>query len=99
MMTMKLEASRIMESRSSFTVGERVFHVVTEVVRVSAGGHLFSAFVSPVALLVLEPQDTYAISLTGEDLTVDELLVRVPALKAEMSTRDGARSRPTATLK
>ncbi len=84
---MELETSRTTESGASFVVGERVFHLVTEVVTVRISkGRMFSAFVSPIALLILEPHGRYVISLTNEELTVEELLNRVPALKEEVPT-------------
>lgn len=87
---MELETSRTTEASASFIVGERVFHVVTEVVTVrSAKGKIFAAFVSPIALLILEPHDRYAISFTDEELTVEELLIRVPALKEKIPAEGG----------
>jgi hypothetical protein len=81
----KLETRRITEASTSFIVGERIFHLVTEVVTVrSARGKMLTALVSPVALLILEPHDRYAVSLTGEELTVEELLIRVPAQKEKI---------------
>jgi hypothetical protein len=86
----ELETSRTTESRASFVVGERVFHVVTEVVTVrSATGRIFSVFVSPIALLVSEPHGSYVVSFTDEGLTIEELLIRVPELKGKtLSHRD-----------
>ena len=87
---MEVETSRTTESSASFTVGEKVFHVVTEVVTVrSANGRIFAAFVSPIALLILEPHDRYAISFTDEEFTVEELLIRVPALKEKILVEGG----------
>ena len=87
---MELETNRTTEASASFIVGERMFRVVTDVVTVrSAKGRVFSAFVSPIALLVLEPHDRYVVSLTGEELTVEELLIRVPTLKEEILTERG----------
>ena len=81
----QVETSRTTGLGASFVVGERVFHLVTEVVTVRvSGGTIFSALVSPIALLVLEPHGHYAVSLTDEEITVEELLGRVPALKAEI---------------
>jgi len=87
---MELETSRTTESRASFAVGERMFHVVTEVVTVkSATGTIFSVFVSPIALLVLEPHSCYVVTLTDEEFTLEELLVRAPELKGRtLSHRD-----------
>jgi hypothetical protein len=82
---MELETSRTTEASNSFMVGERVFHVVTEVVTVrSSKGKVFAASVSPIALLILEPHERYAISFTDEAVTVEELLIRVPALKEKI---------------
>jgi len=87
---MELETSRTTEASAAFIVGERMFRVVTDVVTVrSAKGRVFSAFVSPIALLVFEPHDRYVVSLTGEDLTVEELLIRVPTLKEEILAERG----------
>ena len=85
---MDLETKRTTEVGSTFAVGDRVFHVVTEVVTVrGAGGRIFATFVSPIALLVLEPNGHYALSLTDEELTIEELLVKVPALKEILTER------------
>ena len=81
----KLETRRTTEASASFIVGERVFHLVTDVVTVrSARGKMLTALVSPIALLILEPHDRYAVSLTDKELTVEELLIRVPALKEKI---------------
>ncbi len=67
---MELETGRTMDSSTSFAVGERVFHVVTEALTVrSTTGRILSVFVSPIALLVVEPHDRYVVSLTDDDLT------------------------------
>lgn len=82
---MELETGRTMDSSTSFAVGERVFHVVTEALTVrSTTGRILSVFVSPITLLVVEPHDRYVVSLTDDDLTVDELLTRVPVLKGKI---------------
>jgi uncharacterized spore protein YtfJ len=86
----ELETSRTTESRASFVVGDRTFHVVTEVVEVkSPTGKVFSVFVSPIALLVLEPHSSYVVSLTDEEFAIEDLLSRVPELKGKiLSLRD-----------
>jgi hypothetical protein len=86
---MKLKASMTTEVSASFVVGERAFHVVAEVMTVrSAMGKIFATSVSPIALLILEPHDRYAVSLTDEELNVEELLMRVPALKGKILAED-----------
>lgn len=88
----ELETSRTTEAGTSFVIGERVFYVVVEVVTVrTAKGKTFAASISPIALLILESHVCYAVSLTGEELAVDELLTRVPALK-EKIRREGRSS-------
>lgn len=37
--------------------------------------------ISPIAVLVIEPADIYAISLTEEKITIDQLLAEAPSLK------------------
>jgi hypothetical protein len=87
---MELETSMTTEVGTSFVVGERVFHVVTEIMTLrSARGKIFATSVSPIALLILEPHDRYAVSLTDEALTIGELLIRVPALKGKIPTEEG----------
>ena len=50
----KLETRRMTEASASFVVGERVFHIVTEIMTVrSDRGKMLTAFVSPIALLIL----------------------------------------------
>jgi uncharacterized spore protein YtfJ len=91
---MELETSRTTEASASFTVGERVFHVVTEVLTVrNTKGNIFAVSVSPIALLVLEPPDHYSISLTDQELTAEELLIMVPALNEKILAKGGAASR------
>jgi hypothetical protein len=87
---MELETSMTTEVGTSFVVGERVFHVVTEIMTLrSARGKIFATSVSPIALLILEPHDRYAVSLTDEALTIGELLIRVPALKGKIPAEEG----------
>jgi hypothetical protein len=89
-MMLELETSRTTEAGTSFVIGERVFHVVVEVVTVrTAKGKMFAASISPIALLILESHDCYAVSLTGEALVVDELLTRVPALREKILAEVG----------
>ena len=86
----KLETDRTTEVGTSFVIGEREFHVVVEVVTVrTVKGKMSAASISPIALLILESHDCYAASLTGEELVVDELLARVPALKEKILAEGG----------
>jgi uncharacterized spore protein YtfJ len=46
-------------------------------------GHecILGCSISPAALLITEPERAYAISLTEEEITVDQLLAMAPSIK------------------
>jgi len=51
-------------------------------ISVSKGcGCILGCSVSPEALLIVEPARAYAVSLTGEEITLDQLLAMVPSLR------------------
>jgi uncharacterized spore protein YtfJ len=76
---------KTMQADASFTVGNRVFHVVCEVLSVKAfSGKVHGMMVSPTALLVEEEERLYSISLTGGELDVEEILRIVPSLKEKV---------------
>ena len=71
-----------MQADASFTVGNRVFHVVCEVSTIRGlGGKAGGTIVSPTALLVDEGGRFYSVSLGGEDMGVEEILRLIPSLK------------------
>jgi len=51
-------------------------------ISVSKGcGCVLGCSVSPEALLIVEPARAYAVSLTGEEITLDQLLAMAPSLR------------------
>jgi len=51
-------------------------------ISVSKGcGCILGCSVSPEALLIVEPAQAYAVSLTGEEITLDQLLAMAPSLR------------------
>ena len=61
------------------------------VARVSAlRGHkcILGCSISPAALLITEPERAYAISLTEEEISLDQLLAMAPSLKEILKERN-----------
>ena len=51
-------------------------------ISVSRGcGCILGCSISPEALLIVEPARVYAVSLTGEEITLDQLLTMAPSLR------------------
>lgn len=61
--------------------GERVIYPIIEVLILAAGDGLLGFRLSPIALLIIEPEMEYAISLKGGHLAVDEIYGMAPYLK------------------
>ena len=77
-----LEVETEMRAGASFEVGNRVFHVVSEVRTMKAlGGKLRGIVITPVALLVEEEGEVYSTSLTGEKAVVEDVLRLIPELR------------------
>jgi hypothetical protein len=76
---------RIMQADASFTVGNRVFYVICEVLSMKGfSGRIHAMMVSPAALLVEEEERLYSLSLGGGKMDVEEILRLVPSLREKL---------------
>lgn len=66
-------------------IGDRTLYPVIQVSTLNRKGqNFFGAWVSPLAMVVVEPTQEYAIPLTDETITLEQLLEMVPSLKEKM---------------
>ena len=69
----------------SFKIGNRTFYPVMDVFTLSVDGKsFFTVCISPLAMVVVEKKQKYAISLTEETITLTELIEKVPSLKEKV---------------
>lgn len=61
-------------------IAQRCIYPVARVLALKGGGCILGCTISPEALLIVEPAGAYAVSLTGEEITLDQLLEMVPSL-------------------
>ncbi|MCP8304114.1 MAG: hypothetical protein H3Z50_01375 [archaeon] len=74
-------------------IGDRTLYPVIRVSTIKREGEgFFGAWVSPLAMVVVEPAQEYAIPLTDETITLEKLLEMVPSLKEEMKKVQRRRS-------
>jgi uncharacterized spore protein YtfJ len=62
-------------------IGQRDIYPVARISASKGWGCILGCSISPEALLVVEPPIAYAISLTGKEMTLDQLLAMAPALR------------------
>lgn len=62
-------------------MGEKKIYLVAKVTIIKWRKVILGCWISPLSLLVTEPGFVYAISLTGEEMTIDTLLAMAPSLK------------------
>jgi hypothetical protein len=66
-------------------ISDRTLYPVFQVSTLNRNGkRFFGVWISPLALVVVEPTQKYAVSLTGEAVTLDRLLEKVPSLKEKL---------------
>ncbi len=66
-------------------IGDRTLYPVIQVSTLNRNGKgFFGVWISPLAIVVVEPTQKYAISLTSEAITLDQLLEKVPSLKEKL---------------
>jgi hypothetical protein len=74
-----------MQADVSFTVGNRVFYVICEVLSMKGlSGRVHAMMVSPAALLVEEEEHLYSLSLGERKIDVEEILRLVPSLREKV---------------
>ena len=52
--------------------GDRSIHPIIEVLVIAAGDNVLGFRLSPIALLIIEPEMRYAISIEGDKLSLDD---------------------------
>jgi uncharacterized spore protein YtfJ len=61
-------------------IHQRVIYPVARVSVLKRRGDLLGCWIAQVALLITEQDNAYVISLTKEEITLDQLLERAPSL-------------------
>lgn len=61
-------------------INQRVIYPVARTSVLKNCGKLLGCGIAPLALLITEPDNSYAISLTEEDITLDQILAIAPPL-------------------
>jgi hypothetical protein len=59
---------------------DKVIYPVARISVLRSCGNLLCCWIAPIALLITEPNNFYAISLTNDEITLDQLLVMAPSL-------------------
>jgi len=59
---------------------QRVVYPVARTSILRKCGDLLGCWIAPVAVLITEPDNAYAVSLTEEEITLDQLLAMAPSL-------------------
>jgi uncharacterized spore protein YtfJ len=65
---------------SPIHVGDRKIYAVFKA-SILKGEGIIASWIAPLALFVMEPGQQYAVSLTGQDLTVERLMEMAPSLE------------------
>ena len=61
-------------------IDQRCIYPVARVLALKGCGCILGCMISPEALLIVEPARAYAVSLTGKEITMGQLLEMVPSL-------------------
>lgn len=70
--------------------GDRSLYTVVRVSFLKTGkGNVIGSWLTPLAMLVVEPGRQYALSLTGERMSLEEILELAPSLKAVVDKARG----------
>lgn len=67
--------------RDPIVIDQRDIYPVARISASKGCGCILGCSISPEALLVVEPPLAYAVSLTGEEIALDQLLAMAPSLK------------------
>jgi len=68
--------------REALKIGDRTLYPVIQVLTLKTKGqNFFGAWISPLAIVVVEPTQEYVIPLTDETITLEQILEMVPSLK------------------
>lgn len=61
-------------------INQRVIYPVARTSVLKICGKISGCWIAPLALLITEPDNSYAISLTEEDIPLDQILALAPRL-------------------
>ncbi len=61
--------------------GRSIYPVVKVAVLKTPEGAVFGSWITPLAMLVIEQKEQYALSFTGEEMTADQIGELVPSLR------------------
>ena len=70
-------------------IDQRCIYPVARVLASKGCGCLLGCMISPEALLIVEPARAYAVSLTGQEITLDQLLAMAPSMKEIVKKETG----------
>ena len=62
-------------------IDQRDIYPVAKISALKGCGCIMGCLISPEALLIVEPARAYAVSLTGEEITLDQLLAMAPSMR------------------
>ncbi|VVB69636.1 Uncharacterised protein [uncultured archaeon] len=70
--------------------GDRSLYTVIRVSSLKDEGKIVGSWLTPLAVLIVEPKDQYAISITGERMRLEEIMKLAPSLRAVVEKARGA---------
>ena len=70
-------------------IDQRDIYPVAKISALKGCGCIMGCSVSPEALLIVELARAYAVSLTGEEITLDQLLVMAPSMRKIVEKETG----------
>jgi uncharacterized spore protein YtfJ len=62
-------------------IGDRILYPIVQISKLKDDSNFYGAWISPLAIVVVEAEDKYVLFLTDEDLDSDELLQMVSSIK------------------
>ena len=62
-------------------IDQRCIYPVARVLALKGCGCILGCMISPEALLIVEPARAYAVSLTGQEITLDQLLTMASSIR------------------
>ncbi len=69
--------------------GGRSLYTVIRVSSLKDEGRIVGSWLTPLAVLIIEPKDQYAVSITGERMRLEEIMELAPSLKAVVEKARG----------
>ena len=70
-------------------IGQRYIYSVARVSASKGCGCILGCMISPEALLIVEPARAYAVSLTGQEITLDQLFAMAPSMGEMVKKKTG----------